>query len=127
MVQNVKEIFSKNAELTARLQVSEEHNRELKQRLEAVEQAHDQLKGEHSQTVERNVLLEEVRWFKEQFFGRSSEKSSSDISADQKMLFNEAEVLAAIEAADAAHISRTTKMPPARQGTIRRAARSSRK
>ncbi len=110
-VQNVKEIFSKNAELTARLQVSEEHNRELKQRLEAVEQAHDQLKGEHSQTVERNVLLEEeVRWFKEQFFGRSSEKSSSDISADQKMLFNEAEVLAAIEAADAAHISRTTKI-----------------
>jgi transposase len=108
-VQNVKDILSKNAELTARLQVSQEHNRQLKERLEAVEQAHAQLKGDHSHTVERNVLLEEeVRWFKEQFFGRSSQKSSSDISADQKMLFNEAEVLAAIEAAEAAQAARST-------------------
>jgi transposase len=108
-VQNVKDILSKNAELTARLQVSEEHNRQLKQCLEAVEQAHAQLKGDHSHTVERNVLLEEeVRWFKEQFFGRSSQKSSSDISTDQKMLFNEAEVLAAIEAAEAAQAARST-------------------
>jgi len=108
-VQNVKEILSKNAELSARLQVSEEHNRQLKERLEAVEQAHAQLKGDHSHTVERNVLLEEeVRWFKEQFFGRSSQKSNPDISADQKMLFNEAEVLAAIEAAEAAQAARST-------------------
>jgi transposase len=111
-VQNVKEILGKNAELNARLQVSEEHNRELRQRLEAIEQAHAQLKGEHSQTLERNVLLEEeVRWFKEQFFGRSSQKSSFEVSADQKMLFNEAEVLAAIEAADAAHAARSTRIP----------------
>jgi Transposase C of IS166 homeodomain len=54
------------------------------------------------------LLEEEGRWFKEQFFGRSSQKSSSDISADQKMLFNEAEVLAAIEAAEAAQAARST-------------------
>ena len=48
-----------------------------------------------------------MRWFKEQYFGRSSQKSASAVSPDQKMLFNEAEVLAAIEAADAAHAART--------------------
>lgn len=46
-----------------------------------------------------------MRWLKEQFFGRSTRRTS-DISADQKMLFNETEVLAAIDAADAAHAAR---------------------
>ena len=47
----------------------------------------------------------------EQFFGRSSQKGTSEVSAEQKMLFNEAEVLSAIEAADAAQTVRTTAIP----------------
>jgi hypothetical protein len=42
---------------------------------------------EDERLTERVVLLqEEVRWFKEQFFGRSSKKSPSDASSEQKML-----------------------------------------
>jgi len=59
------------------------------------------LEAENSHLVERNTLLvEEVQWLKSQLFGRSSEKSTADVSPDQRMLFNEAEVLAAIAAAD---------------------------
>jgi transposase len=67
-------------------------------RLEADKQA---LSAHNAQLVERNtLLLEEVQWLKSQLFGRSSEKSTADVSPDQRMLFNEAEVLAAIAAAD---------------------------
>jgi transposase len=60
------------------------------------------LEAENHHLVERNTLLvEEVQWLKSQLFGRSSEKSMADVSPDQRMLFNEAEVLAAIAAADA--------------------------
>jgi transposase len=59
------------------------------------------LEAENHHLVERNTLLvEEVQWLKSQLFGRSSEKSMADVSPDQRMLFNEAEVLAAIAAAD---------------------------
>jgi len=103
-IKNVQEILEKNAELTARLKVSDEQNRKLREE-------NDRLKGlqpQNEHLTERVVLLEEeVRWLKAQFFGRSSQKSTSEISAEQKMLFNEAEVLAAIEAAEAAHAART--------------------
>jgi transposase len=60
------------------------------------------LEAENQQLVERNTLLmEEVRWLKGQLFGRSSEKGATDVSPEQNMLFNEAEVLAAIAAAEA--------------------------
>ena len=60
------------------------------------------LEAENHHLVERNTLLvEEVQWLKSQLFGRSSEKSMADVSPGQRMLFNEAEVLAAIAAADA--------------------------
>jgi transposase len=92
-----------NAELAARLKVSEESLRQLKQ-------AHEQLQAEHRHTLERKLLLEEeVRFLKDQIYGRSSEKlPGAGVSPDQKMLFNEAEVLAAIEAAEAAEAQRTT-------------------
>ena len=41
-------------------------------------------------------MKEELAWWKAQIHGRSSEKSSADVSPDQGMLFNEAEVLTAI-------------------------------
>lgn len=67
------------------------------------------------------LLEEEVRWFKEQYFGRSSQKSSSEMNSEQKLLFNEAEVLAAIEAADAAHAARTLQISAhERNGQYRR-------
>ena len=95
--------LEKNAELQARLRVSEESLRQIRQ-------AHELLQAEHRQALERKVLLEEeVRFLKAQLYGRSSEKlPSQSVSPDQKMLFNEAEVLAAIAAAEAAEQERTT-------------------
>jgi Transposase C of IS166 homeodomain len=98
-----------------RLNVTEEQNRLLRdenQRLKQIAVAHEKLKGEHQQTVERKVLLEEeVRWLKAQYYGRSTQATdAAEQNPDQVMLFNEAEVLAAIEAADEAHRQRTTKI-----------------
>lgn len=106
-------LSNKNTELAVRLKVSEEQNRWLReenQRLKALEQSHEQLKKELVQKTERTVLLEEeLKWLKAQYYGRSTHKSdAAEENADQRMLFNEAEVLAAIEAAEAAHAARTT-------------------
>jgi hypothetical protein len=113
-VDNARKKQQESAELTARLKISEEHNRQLReenQRLQAVAEENERLKAQNSHYCERNVLLEEeVRWLKAQVFGRTNDKVSSDVSADQQLLFNEAEVLAAIEAADAAHAARKTKI-----------------
>jgi len=97
------QLLDQNAELAGRLKVSEESLRQLRE-------AHEQLQAQHRQALERKGLLEEeVRWLKGQLYGRSSERlTDSGVSADQKMLFNEAEVLAAIEAAEAAEQQRTT-------------------
>jgi transposase len=89
------------AELTARLKIVEhlsaqrlEENRTLKAQLERL--------------TERAVLLEEeLRWFKAQFFGRSTQQDAAVVNPEQGYLFNEAEVLAAIQAADAAQAART--------------------
>ena len=106
---------NKNTELAVRLRLAEEQNRLLReqnQRLQQIEQAYERLKSEHQQTVERKVLLEEeVRWLKAQYYGRSTQQTdAAEENSDQKMLFNEAEVLAAIEAAEQAHRERTTKV-----------------
>ena len=108
-------LLNKNTELAVRLQLAEEQNRLLRaetQRLKQIEQAYERLKSEHQQTVERKVLLEEeVRWLKAQYYGRSTQQTdAAEENSDQKMLFNEAEVLAAIEAAEEAHRERTTKV-----------------
>jgi transposase len=97
------QLLDQNAELAARLKVSEVSLQQLRE-------AHEELQVQHRQTLERKGLLEEeVRWLKGQLYGRSSERlGDSGVSADQKMLFNEAEVLAAIEAAEAAEEQRTT-------------------
>jgi len=108
-------LADKNTELAVRLKIAEGQNRLLReeaQRLRQIEQAYEQLKSEHRQTVERKVLLEEeVRWLKAQYYGRSTQSTdAAEENPDQRMLFNEAEVLAAIEAADEAHRQRTTKI-----------------
>jgi transposase len=112
---NPAALADKNTELAIRLKVSEEQIRLLRaenERLKQLEQAHEQLKSEHQQTVERKVLLEEeVRWLKAQYYGRSTQSTdAAEENPDQRLLFNEAEVLAAIEAADEAHRQRTTKI-----------------
>jgi len=96
-------LLDQNAELAGRLKVSEASLQQLRE-------AHEQLQVQHHQALERKGLLEEeVRWLKGQLYGRSSERlTDSGAVADQKMLFNEAEVLAAIEAAEAADEQRTT-------------------
>lgn len=115
----LKQTQQKNAELTARLEVRERLNgalvnrleqekqqleqelMQLRQRVQAYELERAQLLARVNQFCEQNVLLkEELAWWKAQFFGPSSEKdSSSEVSPDQGMLFNEAEVLTAIAAA----------------------------
>jgi predicted nuclease with TOPRIM domain len=91
-IKNVQEILAKNAELTSRVNLSE-------RQIQRLQQENERLKPENARLSERLMLLqEEVRWYKEQFFGRSSQKSPAEMAAEQKLLFNEAEVLAAIEA-----------------------------
>jgi transposase len=112
---NPATLANKITELSVRLNVTEEQNRLLRdenERLKQIAVAHEKLKGEHQHTVERKVLLEEeVRWLKAQYYGRSTQASdAAEQNPDQAMLFNEAEVLAAIEAADEAHRQRTTKV-----------------
>ncbi len=108
-------LTDKITELAVRLNVSEEQNRLLReenQRLKLIEPALQQLKGELQKTIERKVLLEEeVRWLKAQYYGRSTQATdAAEQNPDQQILFNEAEVLAAIEAADEAHRQRATKI-----------------
>ena len=108
-------LTNKITELAVRLNVSEEQVRFLReenQRLQKVEHDLQQVKAELEKAIERKVLLEEeVRWLKAQYYGRSAQSiDGGEENPDQRMLFNEAEVLAAIEAADEAHRERTTKI-----------------
>jgi len=113
-VQNAREKQRKSAELAARLKLSEEHNRQLReenQKLKGLAEENERLKAQNSHYCERTALLdEEVRWLKALVFGRTNDKLASDTSADQQLLFNEAKVLAAIEAADVAYARRITKI-----------------
>jgi len=128
LAQQLRQIERKNAELTARLKLREQLNLSLVKQLSDekrdIERQHERLRARQQQQLaqiealeaEKRKLLqeisaqceattlmrEEIAWLKAQFFGRSSEKSSTDVSVDQRMLFNEAEVLAAIAAADSA-------------------------
>ncbi len=78
-----------------------DENQSISDRLRRLEANKRALEAHNAHLVERNTLLvEEVQWLKSQLFGRSSEKSAAEVSPDQRMLFNEAEVLAAIAAAD---------------------------
>ena len=108
-------LTNKITELAVRLNVSEEQVRLLReenQKLKQVEQVLQQVKGELAQAIERKTLLEEeVRWLKAQYYGRSTQSTdAAEENPDQRMLFNEAEVLAAIKAADEAQLERTTKI-----------------
>lgn len=103
-----QELLDHNAELAARLKVLEYSNAEYRARLESREADNRKLNEELARLTERAVLLEEeVRWLKAQFFGRSTQQDAAALNPDQGMLFNEAEVLAAIAAAEAAHAART--------------------
>ena len=109
---SAQQILDQNAELTARLRLVESCEAKLKEENEKIQARNAQLQAEVSRYGERVVLLEEeVRWLKAQYYGRSIQKSdAAEENPDQSMLFNEAEVLAAIAAADEAHAARTTKV-----------------
>lgn len=94
-------LLEHHAELTARLQVLGHLNA---QQLED----NRKLKAENARLTERAVLLEEeLRWFKAQFFGRSTQQDSAAVNPAQGYLFNEAEALATLQAAEAAQAART--------------------
>jgi transposase len=109
---SAREILSHNAELVARVKLAEHLAAEREAALQGLQKQIEQLKSERTHYVERVVLLEEeLRWMKAQYFGTSSQKTdAAAINPDQAMLFNEAEVLAAIEAAEQAQRQRTTKV-----------------
>ena len=109
---SAREILSQNAALLARAKLAERLAAEREAALQALQKQVEQLKSERTHYVERVVLLEEeLRWMKAQYFGTSSQKTDATaVNPDQAMLFNEAEVLAAIEAAEQAHRQRTTKV-----------------
>lgn len=118
MLASSHKLLDRNAELEARLKVLERinaerltENRKLKEQHERERTENRKLRGEIERLTERAVLLEEeVRWLKSQFFGRSRHQDLTEVNPDQRLLFNEAEVLAAIEAAEAAHGARKTKI-----------------
>lgn len=107
---SAQEILSQNAELLARVRLAEQLAAERAAALEALQRENAQLKSERTHYCERVVLLEEeLRRMKSQYFGSSSQKTDgAGVNPDQAMLFNEVEVLAAIEAAEEAHRQRTT-------------------
>jgi transposase len=106
-----QELLDQNAELAARLKILERSNTDRLKQLEQEREENRRLQAELERITERALLLEEeARWLKAQFFGRSSERSSSDVSPDQKRLFNEAEVCAAIEAAEAAAAEKAARV-----------------
>ena len=98
-IRSVRQLEAMNAELTARLRLADEQAHSLL----PLQEESARLKREASGARERVVLLEvEIRWLKAQVFGRSAEHHAPDTASDQQMLFNEPEVLAALEAAEAA-------------------------
>jgi transposase len=104
-MQSVRELQAKNAELTSRLKLADEQARSL----DSLQEENARLKREASDARERVVLLEEeIRWLKAQVFGRTAEHLAADLNPDQQMLFNEPEVLSALEAAEAALAQRTS-------------------
>lgn len=109
---SAQEILSENAELIARLKLAESLAAQRSAELQGLKKENEQLKAERTHYCERVVLLEEeLRWIKSQYFGSSSQKTdAAAINPDQPMLFNEAEVLAAIEAAEQAQRQRSTKV-----------------
>ena len=83
-LKHVQDLLAENAELAARLKLADERTGRLQHEIERLQG----LKPENTRLSERVMLLEEeVRWFKEQFFGRSSQRSTSEMSAEQKLLF----------------------------------------
>jgi transposase len=106
-----QKLLDQNAELAARLKLLDRVAAERFEQLEQERAANRKLKEEIERLSERAVLLEEeVRWLKAQFFGRSTQQDACVLNPDQGLLFNEAEVLAAIEAAEAAHAARTKQV-----------------
>jgi len=109
--QKLQHAEQKNAELASRLQVRERintalitqlegQNQKLQEQAEHLQQQLQDLQAQNRHYTELTTLLkEELAWFKAQVYGRSSEKSSANVSPDQSMLFNEPEVLAAIATA----------------------------
>ena len=107
---SAQQLLEKNAELLARLKLAESLAAQHLAENETLKQENQQLKAERGHYCERALLLEEeVRWLKAQYFGSPSQKgNAAAVCPDQGLLFNEVEVLAAIEAAEQVQRSRTT-------------------
>jgi transposase IS166 family protein len=109
---SAQQILSENAELIARVKLAESIAAQRSTENEALKKENGHLKSELQQKTERVVLLEEeLRWMRSQYYGSSTQKTdAAEAHPDQSMLFNEPEVLAAIEQAEEAERKRTTKV-----------------
>jgi Transposase C of IS166 homeodomain len=109
---SAQQILGENAELNARLKLAESIAAQRLTENQALKQELEQIRVERARYCERVVLLEEeLSWIKSQYFGSVSQKQdAATVAPNQPMLFNEAEVLAAIAAADEAHQQRTTQV-----------------
>lgn len=109
---SAQQLLSHNAELSARLKLAESLAAERATQLEALKKELEQMTAERTRYCERAVLLEEeLRWIRSQYFGSVSQKQDAATThPDQPMLFNEAEVLTAIAAAEEAHQQRAMKV-----------------
>ena len=109
---SAQQILSENAELSARVKLAESIAAQRLAENEALKKENEQLKAAATHYCERSTLLEEeLRWIRSQYFSSSSQKQDpAAVNSDQRMLFNEAEVLTAIEEAEEAHRNRTSKI-----------------
>jgi transposase len=109
---SAQRLLSENAELTARVKLAESIAAQRSTEITALEKENGDLKSELQHKTERVVLLEEeLRWMRAQYYGSSTQKTdAAEVNPDQAMLFNEPEVLAALEQAEEAERKRTTKV-----------------
>jgi transposase len=112
------QLLDKIAELTARLQLAESRESEalrenalLKAENASLKEQNKQLKGDCEELSQQVVSLrEELRWYREQHYGPSSQKSSDLASQnpDQRLLFDDPTVIRIIVAAQTADRECTT-------------------
>lgn len=114
------QLLDKNAELTARLQLAESResqalseNALLKAENASLKEENKKLTSDCAELSQQVVnLREELRWYREQQYGPGSQKTTdcATQNPDQRLLFDDPEVLGIIAAAQKADQERTTRV-----------------
>lgn len=115
---SAQQLLDKHAELSARLQLAESReaqalgeNASLKAENASLREENKKLKADCEELSQQVVnLREELRWYREQQYGPGSQKTTDYASqnADQRLLFDDPDVLQVIAAVEKADRERTT-------------------